>query len=64
MEEKRIVITGATGMVDRLAFQMCLDSPDVSRVTAMGRRPFTRPAPGPPSASSAARAPTGPKRAA
>jgi uncharacterized protein YbjT (DUF2867 family) len=38
MNKKRVIITGATGMVGGLALRMCLDSPDVSRVTAVGRK--------------------------
>ena len=38
MDKKNVIITGATGMVGGLALRMCLNSPDVSRVTAMGRR--------------------------
>lgn len=39
MSEKRVVITGATGMVGGEALQICLGNPDVSEVTAIGRRP-------------------------
>ena len=38
MDTKNVIITGATGMVGGLALEMCLNSPDVSRVTAIGRR--------------------------
>jgi predicted MPP superfamily phosphohydrolase len=38
MNDKNVIITGATGMVGGLALKMCLDSPDVSGVTALGRR--------------------------
>ena len=37
MSEKRIVITGATGMVGGCALRICLENPDVSMVTAIGR---------------------------
>jgi len=37
MKEKRVIITGATGMVGGLALSMCLDNMDVSRVTSVGR---------------------------
>ena len=37
MSEKRMVITGATGMVGRCALRACLENPDVSLVTALGR---------------------------
>ena len=38
METKKVFITGATGMVGGLALRMCLDSPDVSRMTTIVRR--------------------------
>ena len=37
MSEKRIVITGATGMVGGCALRICLENPDVSMVTVLGR---------------------------
>ncbi len=37
MSEKRVIITGATGMVGGCALQICLENPDVSLVTAIGR---------------------------
>ena len=37
MDGKRIVITGATGMVGECALRICLGNPDVSQVTAIGR---------------------------
>jgi nucleoside-diphosphate-sugar epimerase len=37
MIEKKVIFTGATGMVGGLALRICLDSPDVSQVTAIGR---------------------------
>jgi uncharacterized protein YbjT (DUF2867 family) len=39
MSEKRIIITGATGMVGGCALRICLENADVSLVTAIGRRP-------------------------
>ncbi len=36
---KRVIITGATGMVGGCALSICLEHPEVSRITAMGRRP-------------------------
>ena len=39
MSEKRVIITGATGMVGGCALRICLDNPDVSLVTVIGRRP-------------------------
>ena len=39
MGEKSVIITGATGMVGGCALQICLENPDVSRVTAIGRSP-------------------------
>ena len=39
MSEKRVIITGATGMVGGCALRICLENPDVSQVTAIGRRP-------------------------
>ncbi len=39
MSKKRVIITGATGMVGGCALRICLKNPDVSIVTAMGRRP-------------------------
>ena len=37
MNRKRVVITGATGMVGGCALRLCLESPAVSMVTAIGR---------------------------
>ena len=37
MSEKRVIITGATGMVGGCALRICLENPDVSRVTVLGR---------------------------
>jgi len=37
MKEKRVIITGATGMVGGCALRICLNRPDVSRVTSIGR---------------------------
>jgi len=37
MSEKRVIITGATGMVGGCALRICLENPDVSLVTAIGR---------------------------
>jgi uncharacterized protein YbjT (DUF2867 family) len=37
MSEKKIIITGATGMVGGCALRICLENPDVSVVTAIGR---------------------------
>lgn len=39
MTEKRVIITGATGMVGGCALRICLENPDVSLVTVIGRRP-------------------------
>ena len=39
MKDKRVIITGATGMVGGCALRFCLENPDVSKVTAVGRRP-------------------------
>lgn len=39
MSQTRILIIGATGMVGGLALRFALDSPDVSAVTVIGRRP-------------------------
>jgi uncharacterized protein YbjT (DUF2867 family) len=38
MNEKRVIITGATGMVGGCALRICLENPDVARVTAIGRK--------------------------
>jgi len=38
MSEKRVIITGATGMVGGCALRICLENPEVSLVTAIGRR--------------------------
>ena len=37
MSKKRVIITGATGMVGGCALRTCLENPDVSLVTAIGR---------------------------
>ena len=37
MSEKRVIITGATGMVGGCALRICLENPDVSLVTVIGR---------------------------
>jgi len=37
MIDKRVIITGATGMVGGCALRICLENPDVSLVTVMGR---------------------------
>ncbi|MGD8521864.1 MAG: hypothetical protein PVF56_12020 [Desulfobacterales bacterium] len=37
MSEKRVIITGATGMVGGCALRICLENPDVSLVTVLGR---------------------------
>ena len=37
MSEKSVIITGATGMVGGCALRICLENPDVSLVTAIGR---------------------------
>ena len=37
MIDKRVIITGATGMVGGCALRLCLENPDVSLVTVMGR---------------------------
>ena len=39
MGAKRVVITGATGMVGGCALRICLENPDVSLVTVIGRSP-------------------------
>jgi uncharacterized protein YbjT (DUF2867 family) len=39
MHDKRVIITGATGMVGKSALRVCLERADISRVTAIGRRP-------------------------
>ena len=38
MDNKRVVIIGATGMVGGLVLKMCLGIPDITRVTVVGRR--------------------------
>jgi hypothetical protein len=38
MNEKRMVITGATGMVGGCALRLSLENPDASQVTAIGRK--------------------------
>jgi len=35
--EKRVIITGATGMVGGCALRICLENPDVSLATVIGR---------------------------
>ena len=37
MDEKRVIITGATGMVGGCVLRNCLENPDVSLVTVLGR---------------------------
>jgi hypothetical protein len=37
MSEKRVIITGATGMVGGCALRICLENPDISLVTVIGR---------------------------
>ena len=37
MSEKRVIITGATGMVGGCALRICLNNPDVFMVTSIGR---------------------------
>jgi uncharacterized protein YbjT (DUF2867 family) len=37
MSGKRVIITGATGMVGGCALRICLENPDVSLVTVIGR---------------------------
>jgi uncharacterized protein YbjT (DUF2867 family) len=37
MSQKRVIITGATGMVGGCALRICLKNPDVSLVTVIGR---------------------------
>ena len=39
MGDKNVIITGATGMVGGCALRICLENPDVSLVTVMGRSP-------------------------
>jgi len=38
MSERRVIITGATGMIGRCALRICLEKPEVSLVMAIGRR--------------------------
>ena len=38
-DKKRVIITGATGMVGSCALSICLENPDVSGVTVIGRSP-------------------------
>jgi len=38
MNRKSVILIGATGMVGALALDICLNGPDVSRVTIVGRR--------------------------
>jgi uncharacterized protein YbjT (DUF2867 family) len=38
MSAKRVIITGASGMVGGCALRICLKNPEVSRVTAIGRK--------------------------
>jgi dihydrodipicolinate reductase len=40
MSKLRVIITGATGMVGGCALRICLENPDVSLVTAIGRSPM------------------------
>jgi uncharacterized protein YbjT (DUF2867 family) len=37
MREKKVIITGATGMVGGCALRICLENPEVSLVTVIGR---------------------------
>ena len=37
MTDKKVIITGATGMVGGCALRICLENPNVSLVTVMGR---------------------------
>jgi len=39
MGEKKVIITGATGMVGGCALRICLNNPALSRVTVLGRSP-------------------------
>ena len=39
MSGRSVVIVGATGMVGGIALRFCLEDPDVSTVTVIGRRP-------------------------
>ncbi len=39
MSEKRVIMTGATGMVGGGALQLCLKSPEVAQITVIGRTP-------------------------
>ncbi|CAB1079242.1 hypothetical protein D1AOALGA4SA_6957 [Olavius algarvensis Delta 1 endosymbiont] len=38
MSGKKVIITGATGMVGSCALRICLANPDISMVTAIGRK--------------------------
>ena len=38
MSGKQIILTGATGMIGGCALRICLDDPDLSMVTVVGRR--------------------------
>ena len=38
MKEKRVILTGASGMVGGIALRICLDHHDVFSVTSVGRR--------------------------
>jgi len=38
LSSKRLLVVGATGMVGGCALRICLDAPDVSEVTVIGRR--------------------------
>jgi uncharacterized protein YbjT (DUF2867 family) len=38
MSGKQIILTGATGMIGGLALRICLEDPDISKVTVVGRR--------------------------
>jgi len=40
MSEKRVIIAGATGMVGGCALRLCLENPEVSLVTSIGRSPM------------------------
>jgi nucleoside-diphosphate-sugar epimerase len=39
MSDKRVIITGATGMVGGCALRICLENPNISQVTVIGRSP-------------------------
>lgn len=38
MEAKNVILLGGTGMIGGLALRQCLNDPEISRVTAIGRR--------------------------